>query len=626
MTVANPENWYTFWYTHLDTQRLSKSVTLLKQEMNRLHRKRKSFFSNTLFVIRIYWNQSPISLLVECFLDAAKKVLVVLLSVWLLEELTALIMLNASFLEAIRPVLIVTTITIVIDVLSHFYSNCIKPNNDLSVRTVLEKQLSSHAGELPLSDFDDSELYTTLEKARDSIDAVELVYNEIVQSVGNAIALFCAIKVAVDISPLLLSFLVFSVPMIIIGKKHGTFRAERDLQLERDKRKKEYARNLYYSKNFVREFKTTNAYTIPNQHYRSASKSIQTTNTSYGKKLFIWHLLGNGFSITYISILCFLFGILGYAFLPNFDTSSFSVLFLAVININSKLRKLYTAYETICGANEWFEALHAFMTYEPEPKMESKLEPGVFESLVFQNVWFSYDKKEWVLKDVSFEIHAGDRISIVGFNGSGKTTILKLLLRLYDVDKGEILLNGVNIQDYSLSSYRAVFSTVFQDCEVYAVSLLENISLYPSSNIDRSSVDTALRAVGLSRLIGEEDQVIGREFSDDGIVLSKGQQQRVAIARSLLRDCDVVVLDEPSSAIDAISSEELLKMMYKHTAGKTLIMVSHDMSFSKLATKVLLFSSGTLVESGTHSELINYNGVYAQFFSNQSKAFLSPNQ
>lgn len=585
-------------------------------------KKTRSFLSTGKWIVRFYLQNAPFKMIWEFLLDAAGKIMTVVTSVWLLERLTGLILAEAAFREMLIPLAVVTAINILLCVISKFYFNLVKPQGDIRLEKKFNEILLDHAKKLPLCCYENSEFYTTVDRAQSSYSAVSSAYADLIQIGGNLSALIAAIGVVARISPFLLLFLGFTLPMIAVSKKIGTLAAEKGLKMTFFGRKKQYANQVLLSKNYAREFKISDAISIPDKHYEEGYLGAQEVNGTYGKKLFKWGMLASGFSVTYITLVSYLYGIVAYVYFHAIDLSGFSVIFVAIMNMVSKMRKIYQLYERVCGYRVRLEPFWDFLKMEPEDQVPNGLVPGEFDSLEFRGVRFSYDKKNDVLKNLSFKIHKGEKISIVGYNGAGKSTIIKLILRFYDPDQGEILYNGVNIKEYRLDDYRKIFGAAFQDFQIFSLSLAENILLHEYREGEARGIADILREIRLGELVGQEKRRMGREYDQDGLVLSGGQMQKVAVARLSFKEFDVALLDEPSAALDPISSDQMLSYLLGLTQNrKTMIMISHDMSFSKSADRIFFIENGILEESGSHETLMRDDRKYAEFFRYQSSAF-----
>jgi ABC-type multidrug transport system fused ATPase/permease subunit len=229
-----------------------------------------------------------------------------------------------------------------------------------------------------------------------------------------------------------------------------------------------------------------------------------------------------------------------------------------------------------------------------------------------------------VLHKVSFTIEPGESVALVGHNGAGKTTIIKLLCRFYDVSDGEILINGINIKHLDLSGWYKFLGTLFQEFVRYHFTIKENIFLgAPGKNDEIAMKEAAVKSGAadfIERLPDKYDQKLGKEFAD-GEELSGGEWQKLAIARAFYEEPPVLILDEPTSAIDAEAEYEIFNNLEKQYKNKTLILVSHRFSTVRNANKIVVIDGGKIVESGTHEELMNVGGLYARLFSIQAKGY-----
>ena len=280
-------------------------------------------------------------------------------------------------------------------------------------------------------------------------------------------------------------------------------------------------------------------------------------------------------------------------------------------------------YEDNLYVNHYFDflALPPFLPIAKNPVILKKIEPPKIE---FRNVSFNYPNGPKVLDKVSFIIRPGESVALVGHNGAGKTTIVKLLCRFYDVSGGKILINGINIKNLDLSHWYKFLGTLFQEFVKYHFTVRENIFLgAPDKNDETAMKEAAVKsgaAEFIERLPKKYDQVLGKEF-EDGEELSGGQWQKLAIARAFYEEPPVLILDEPTSAIDAEAEYEIFHNLEKQYKNKTLILVSHRFSTVRNANKIIVIDCGKIVESGSHQELMKLSGQYAKLFSIQAKGY-----
>ena len=255
------------------------------------------------------------------------------------------------------------------------------------------------------------------------------------------------------------------------------------------------------------------------------------------------------------------------------------------------------------------------------------LKPQKSYEFEFQNVSFKYPRAErYALQNISIKINAGERLAVVGLNGAGKSTFIKLLLRLYEPTEGKILLNGTDIQNYDINSYFDVFAPVFQEVNLFAMTFAENISMKAPDETDKELVKNTVIQSGLEEKLNSLEKGLDTQLLkviyDDGIDLSGGQKQKLALSRALYKNAPVVVLDEPTAALDAIAESKLYSDFDKLIGGKTSIYISHRLSSTQFCNNVAMFKDGKLIEYGTHDSLIKQNGEYANMFKIQAQYYV----
>ncbi len=240
-------------------------------------------------------------------------------------------------------------------------------------------------------------------------------------------------------------------------------------------------------------------------------------------------------------------------------------------------------------------------------------------SLEFRHVGFTYPNSSFSIKGLDFSVAPGEHIAIVGENGAGKSTMMKLLLRLYDVNEGEICIDGHPLSHYDVHALRKSIGVAFQESHDYALSLRENLQFYADAADD--ILRSALRRVGLERLTDSLDTDLTKEFDEAGVVLSGGEKQKLALARLFCSDLGLLLLDEPSAALDPLAEYELMQSLMTLAEGKTVVMVAHRLSTVRHMDRILVISGGELAEEGTHEDLMAQNGIYAEMFRKQGENY-----
>lgn len=325
------------------------------------------------------------------------------------------------------------------------------------------------------------------------------------------------------------------------------------------------------------------------------------------------------FTYTYLGILA----ILGRITIGTYSQllSAGGTLYVAMFDI------IFALQEIVKRSSYLYETI-SFMEYPPVMQKSDRhienLNSG--HEIEFRNVSFSYPGSDVkVLHDVSLKLKSGEKLSVVGLNGAGKTTFIKLLCRLYDVDSGEILLDGVNIREYDYDEYMKLFSVVFQDFRLLAFSAAENIFL--GSEGGEEKLSALFKKVGIDEKIKSlphgADTMMFKTFDKEGVELSGGEQQKLAIARALYKDSPVVILDEPTAALDPVAEYEIYRQFNDLVNGKTAVYISHRLSSCKFCEHIAVFSEGTVKEYGTHDELVHKrDGIYAEMFKAQAQYYV----
>jgi ATP-binding cassette subfamily B protein len=353
-------------------------------------------------------------------------------------------------------------------------------------------------------------------------------------------------------------------------------------------------------------------------------KNYDKSNNPFIPKVLLSNLFQLGvFTYTqYLNLIAVLKGTLGIG--------TFSLAFQQALNLESGSVGILDLYSSIASRIQTLDKFFTFMKYEPviiSPVSPIELPqnptPPVIE---FKNVSFRYPKTErFILKDFNVKIESGEKIALVGENGAGKTTIIKLLLRFYDATEGEILINNVNIKDLSLEQWHKMVGALFQDFIKYQFTFKENVTF---GNLEEKDKEEALRDAifksGADKYLDDlpsgVDQVVGKMF-DTGIDLSGGQWQKLALARAFFRNAPLLILDEPTSAIDAKAEYEIFENVQKLQKDKTVIIISHRFSTVRNADRILVLDEGKIIEEGNHEKLMTKKGLYAELFNLQAEGY-----
>lgn len=513
----------------------------------------------------------------------------------------------------------------------------------------MQKELFEKAYSMDVACYDDPEFYNDFVWAMDEASKRS---DEVIDDIGSLIrcivgfsSLF-AVILTIDV-PVAIVLLLVSVLNVVMDQ----LAIRRDFEYEKEWKKigrvRSYLNRVYQLSDYSKELRTSHVNDLLVRDFDKNTDEAVKTVKKYGLKWFLIYGVGSNMvsDIARFGILFYMFGRLesGLVLIGAFAASV-----TMIFNIRWQLMQLGEKMIKFPKHSLFLEKYYGFLSYEPKIKTGKEKVPEL-SSLELRDVSFTYDfsdkpKYEWhdenwekpknenssadALKNVSLKVSKGEKIAIVGYNGAGKTTLIKLLMRLYDPTSGQVLMNGTDIREYELGNYRDKIGVVFQDFKIYAASVAENVMNgdYDPEQ-DRERVLAALDAAGfsekLSELEGGLDTPLTREFDKKGTNLSGGEGQKVAIARVFARDYELIIMDEPSSALDPIAEYELNNSILEYASDKTVIFISHRLSTTRMADRIYMFDSGRLVEEGSHDELMASNGKYAEMFRLQSEKYAS---
>ncbi|HUR82132.1 MAG TPA: ABC transporter ATP-binding protein [Thermoanaerobaculia bacterium] len=487
-------------------------------------------------------------------------------------------------------------------------------------------QLMEHAAMLDLEDFEDSELQDQLERARRQTMGRSALLTQILGQAQDVVTIITFAAGLVAYAPWLILLLGIALIPAFAGEAHFNA-ASYTLNYTRtpERREIDYVRQTAASLETAKEVKIfgLNAFLI--ERYRKLAGDFYDENKRLAMRRAFW-----GSVLTTIGTLGYY---VAYAYLAvkalRGELTIGDLTFLAgsFRRLRTLLEGLLTGFSQLAGQALYLDDLFSFFLIEPEILSGFALFPQPMrEGFRFENVGFRYPGAErWAVRNLTFTLHAGEVLALVGENGAGKTTLVKLLARLYDPDEGRILLDGRDLREYDLESLRANIGVIFQDFVRYHMTAAENIAVGRIEAAgDRERIEEAARRSladeVIERLPDGYDQIIGKRFRK-GVDLSGGEWQKVAIARAYMRGAQLLILDEPTAALDARAEFEVFQRFRELSAGKTAVLISHRFSSVRMADRILVLAEGALEAEGTHEELLAAGGRYAELFELQAAGY-----
>jgi ATP-binding cassette, subfamily B, bacterial len=403
---------------------------------------------------------------------------------------------------------------------------------------------------------------------------------------------------------------------------------EFDLEQKRIMRKADYSKRVFYQPEYAKEIKLSGIEVPLQNQFEEAISELSKKAKHYGVRIAILSLINWVTVFTFLSFFCVPM-YLGYLAIikRSIGFGDVAAMNNAQSGVRNRLDAMNYGLVEFQKVGQFADRFRRFIEYkiEIEDWQGTKPVPEGYRELEIKDMTFRYEgATDATLRNVNMTVKPGEKIAIVGVNGAGKTTFVKLLMHLYDVTEGAICYGGNDIRDYNTKAYRDIFGAVFQDYQIYGASLGENVMMDETHPEDKERIVRALKLADFGRKLAKLDDGIDtqmtREFSEDGTMLSGGEAQKVAIARMFAKtgQLSIAILDEPSSALDPYAEYKLNKNMMESAKDATIIFISHRLSTTRDADRIYLFEHGEIIEQGSHNELMEQNGQYAMMFEKQA--------
>ncbi|MBP3495706.1 MAG: ABC transporter ATP-binding protein [Clostridia bacterium] len=505
-----------------------------------------------------------------------------------------------------------------------WYYKILNPTHKLDFVRLLHKSFFVKANDIDLSCYDTPEFYNDFIFSMQNCDKSILnTVDQLADLIRSLVASGSVFAVVLTVDPVIaLVILGFAIADMIIRLLQNGIYYKYNIEMNELWRKSWYIEKFFSLADYAKENRLTdikgnllNEYDITMQAQRSADAKMRF-------KVGLYNLLASALSCT-LTAFVLIFMAYNLIVTQTVLIGGFTVTITASWKLKNMLFDIQRKFVEMNKDSLYADKVRKFLQTEPQIKSGEK-SFGEFESLEFRNVSFAY-KDEKVLDNVSFYVKKGERIAFVGYNGAGKTTTTKLIMRLYDVTEGEILINGVNIKEYKIEELRAKMGAVFQDYKVFAASVAENVLGDVYTEDKKDTVINALKdSTFYEKLCELKDGInteLTREFCDTGTNLSGGEEQKIAIARVFAHNNELIIMDEPSSALDPIAEYNLNLGIDKNARDKTVVFITHRLSTTRHVSRIYMFEKGKIIEHGSHDELIRDGGKYAQMFELQANKY-----
>ncbi len=489
-------------------------------------------------------------------------------------------------------------------------------------------RVMEQAARLDLTTYEDPVFYDRLERARvQATDRLAMIqqmgrlFQQVITTLVFSVALAWA-------SPWLILLLALGVLPSFIGETHYAFLGyAKNFRQTPAKRQMDYLRQVAGSREGAKEVKLFGLNKFFTERFQALANQIYLEDVTLSRsKLIIGGLLGIIGTLGYYGAYVY---VIWRTLHGAYDIGQFTFLTAAIQQASSNLQQVFSTASGIADQALFLTDLLAFFEMQPTVQSKPNALPApnpIRRGFEFRNVSFTYPGTErTVLHNFNFTLSPGERIALIGENGQGKTTVVKLITRLYDPTEGQILLDGIDLREYSIEDLHRQIGVIFQDFMRFEMTARENIAVgridHPHQQADiEDAAHKSLADTVVDKLAHGYDQVLGRRF-EGGVELSGGEWQKMALARAYLRDAQLLILDEPTAALDARSELEVFERFAELTLGKMALLISHRFSTVRMADRIVVLSGGRLIEEGNHQQLMAKNGLYASMFEMQAASY-----
>lgn len=604
-----------------------------KEERQKTKQSIKTVFANNFFMLKQIFSASPSFVLFQAA-DAVRG------QVSIFFEHTVLIgyVLEAAefgypFKKVAGIILLLAALITIGMLFTVYQGEYVGPRERPKVRQKIKMKLYEKARDMDLECYDDPEFYNSQVLAISEIDnQIDRVMKFVIDTLSG-LAAFVTTAIYFlykDKTAILFALGAFVLSMIfeqLYNKQNYLARVE-GIPFSR---KRDYIKRIYYLNDYAKEIRLNPGVSdILFDRFETANDEVYAVEKKYALKKWFFGFMRRYVCNSFFADVLFI-GYLVYqaAVLHSISFSTVAILYGSFGRLKNSMRVFSETYPFACETSLYVNKIREFLNYEPKIVSKEKLAPtNKAKEIELDKVSFAYGKnQDMLIKDLNLHIKPGEKIALVGYNGAGKTTLVKLLMRLYDTKAGVIKADGRDIKEYDVKKYHDTIGTVFQDFQIFAGSVKENVLLDVADGIDDEDIKKALTQSGLMERINKFekglDTELTTEFSQEGVNLSGGESQKLAISRVFYKDAGLMILDEPSSALDPIAEYQLNHAMLEATGDKTVIFISHRLSTTRIADRIIMLENGKIVEQGSHEELLAMKGKYAQMWKLQAGAYIT---
>ena len=533
--------------------------------------------------------------------------------------------------ETMVMIVVIALTMVACNIFTSFFTTVKYPQMSINFSKKLFEELIRKIKKIDQIHFEEKEFYDIYTRALNEINTradsvVNTLYNFLSFALQSAVVITVTSFINIEIMAVGLAVTLIGV---FTSYKTNRLTYNQNLENTQNTRKINYIKRITYQPEYLADLKIYSNYlNLLTAKYDESTADYKDVYRKYSVKIFLYNTMFTVVNILLVIVVpCFI--VMNLLKTGSISIGEATILINSANILPNRLHRLFGTINEVVNHSMYITNLRELLEYDTNIEVTKGAIIDKINDINITGLAFSYDSKKQILHNLNLNIKKGMKISIAGYNGSGKSTLAKLLLRLYDPSDGEILINGDSAKNIDIASLRKNISILNQDYKIYSFSVAENIMMKPISDFtadDYQTVTDSLKKVILyDKVYSYENNIlcnITREFNQDGIYLSGGELQRLAIARAMAVNSDCIVLDEPDNALDPINQKNIFDIIFGELKDKTLIIISHKMALVQRSDYIFFMSDGSIKEHGTHDELMELHGEYSQFYKTQAENYI----
>lgn len=581
---------------------------------------------NNIYMLKYIWGIRKSYIIITLILGIIGSASPVIMNLMIKEALD-IFTFSENFNNFLRLLILYSSYSLILSIFSNYYNTIYSRFLIEDINEKILDDLYNKSRQIDLLEYDNHEFYNKYNFVLSN--ALDKAYNS-VNIFSNLIAgLFgigFLITLILTIDPVMVIFaLVASIINFIINLKQSKLSYQIEKEINPSYRKINYVGRIYYLKDFAKDLRITKVYKPLSDLYKKGKKGIVDVVKTRGKTQVFYSSLQN---IIQIGAMAGIMVYLSKSLMNNNLTAGeFAAVFNSYSQLSGNIERILGFFPQLYKNSLYIEDFKEFLEYENED-FEEKIQLKDYREIELSHVYFSYEANKEILKDINIKIRKGEKIALVGKNGAGKSTIANIIQGYFQPTKGEIYLNNIAYKKYDKDSISKKIGSLAQDFKTYSLTILENIFMDSKENISKTEIEDAkkvLKDLGLKEKIEKLPKTLDTNITselEEGVNFSGGELQKIALSRVLIKDYELIILDEPSSALDAYSEKEIFEKILNKYSNESIILISHKLANVINVDRIYYIEDGQIVEEGSHKDLMDLGGYYKELFEIQAKNYI----